>query len=156
VRAILVTVHGTWAAGAPWAAPDSPLGRAVCQWYAGRGVAATIVPFQWSGRNSIAARRAAGASLADFLDRISRENPQTSLYVIAHSHGGSVFSYATMLRPEVIRQVDGFIALATPWVGLEPCSYAVALRTMLAKLALYLAFAAVLAAVAFALPAAYL
>ena len=144
LRAIVVTVHGTWARGAPWAKADLRLARAVVQWFAGRGVTATVAPFQWSGRNSVAARRAAGATLADCLDTISSREPRTSLYVIAHSHGGSVFGYTAKLRPDIVDKVDGFIALATPWIGIEPCSYAMALRKMLIKLTLYAALAAMM------------
>ncbi len=147
LEAVLVTVHGTFAARAPWAKSNSVLARAVLKWLAQRGGAATVVPFQWSGRNSIAARRAAGACLAERLDRIRRDHPQSALYVIAHSHGGSVFAYATKLRPEIVEKIDGFVALATPWIGVEPCTYAGALREMLWKLALYVAFGAILFAV---------
>jgi alpha-beta hydrolase superfamily lysophospholipase len=146
-RAVLVTVHGTFARGAPWAKVGSMLARTVMQWFAERGGTATVMPFQWSGRNSIAARRAAGASLAECLDRIRHDDPQAALYVIAHSHGGSVVAYATKLRPEIVHKVDGFVALATPWVGLEPCSYAAALREILAKLTVYAAFVLSLLAV---------
>ena len=148
-RAVLVTVHGTWASEAPWTRPDSALGRAMLEWFAGRGIAATVVAFEWSGRNSIAARRAAGASLAERLEHIHRTDPLAALYVIAHSHGGSVFAYATERRPEIVDEVDGFIALATPWIGLRPCTYAPALREMLAHVGLYIGFVATLLAVAF-------
>ena len=146
-RAVLVTVHGTFARGAPWAEPGSILARSVIQWFAKRGRTATVIPFQWSGRNSIAARRAAGTTLSECLSRIREENPQSALYVIAHSHGGSVFAYAIKRQPDLINKVDGFVALATPWVGLEPCSYAAALRDMLVTLTLYTVFVLSLLAV---------
>jgi hypothetical protein len=105
-----------------------------------------VIPFEWSGRNSIAARRTAGASLVEHLDRIRYSHPSAAIYVIAHSHGGSVFAYSAKLRPEIVDQVDGFVGLATPWVGVEPCTYAVALRKMLGKLALFVVYAASLLA----------
>lgn len=147
--AVLVTVHGTWATGAAWAKADSELARAVVEWFAERGANASVVPFQWSGRNSVAARRTAGASLAEHLGRIQRDNPSVSLYVIAHSHGGSVFAYATKFKPEIVDKIDGFIALATPWVGMEVCNYAIALRGILAKLTLYSIFATILVVLPF-------
>jgi hypothetical protein len=134
-------VHGTFARGALWAKPDSKIARAVSDWFDQQDVSAAIVPFEWSGRNSIVARRTAGAALVEHLGRIRHDHPSAAIYVIAHSHGGCVFAYSVKLRPEIVDQVDGFIGLATPWVGVEPCTYAVALRKMLAKLALFVVYA---------------
>lgn len=140
--AVLVTVHGTCARGASWAKPDSIMARALVDWFTHRGEVATVMPFDWSGRNSIAARRTAGASLVKCLERIHHQHPEAALYVIAHSHGGSVFGYSIKMHPEIVDLIDGFVALATPWVGVTPCSYAGALRKMLGMLALYAAYAA--------------
>jgi hypothetical protein len=145
-EAVLVTVHGTWAFGAPWAKDGSTMSRAVKDWFSRQGGSATVMPFEWSGRNSIAARRTAGASLVKHLDCIHHEYPEAAIYVIAHSHGGSVFAYSTKLQPEIVDQVDGFIALATPWVGVAPWTYAAALRKRLVQLTLFVAYAASLLA----------
>lgn len=138
---VLVTIHGTFARGAPWAKPDSTIAKAVRGWFDQQNGSATIVPFEWSGRNSIAARRIAGAALVEHLDRIRHDHPSAAIYVIAHSHGGGVFAYSAKLRPEIVDQVDGFVGLATPWVGVQPCTYAVALRKMLGKLTLFVVYA---------------
>jgi len=147
MQVVLLTVHGTWAAAADWAKPDSALSTQIRGWFAKRGVSATVVPFEWSGRNSLSARQAGGAALAERIDQICRDERPAALYVIAHSHGGSVFAHAVKSRPDIIDQVDGFVALATPWIGLHRCGYAVAFREMLAYLGLYVAFVAILLAV---------
>jgi pimeloyl-ACP methyl ester carboxylesterase len=136
-QTVVVTVHGTWARRAPWAQEGSALARSVARWFADQGVATSILPFEWSGRNSISARRRAGVHLAELLTRIRDEHPRARIYVIAHSHGGSVFAYAATHRPDIVLGVNGFIALATPWIGARPCTFAEPLRSMLLKLVLY-------------------
>ena len=75
------------------------------------------MPFNWSGKNSVAARREAGAVLGRRLLELRRRHPLQPIYVIAHSHGGSVFAYALKEEPSLADLVDGFIALGTPWIA---------------------------------------
>jgi alpha-beta hydrolase superfamily lysophospholipase len=96
------------------------------------------VPFYWSGRNSVGARRAAGAALARRLLELRRDDPLRDIYVIAHSHGGSVLAYALKQEPELVDHVDGFIALATPWIGVQANAYALPLRSLLFRSVFYL------------------
>jgi len=136
--ALFLTVHGTWAGAARWAQPDSLLGRALLENARERGGSAAVVPFSWSGKNSVAARREAGTALARRLLELRQEDPSRAIYVIAHSHGGSVFAYALKEEPGLADHIDGFIALATPWMAVQPCGYALALRTLLSNAVLYL------------------
>ena len=142
-----MTVHGTWARKARWAQRDSEIAKAIQEWYVNRGSSAVVEPFGWSGRNSLAARRRAGEELAKHLDLIRIDNPEAAVYVIAHSHGGGVFAHMTRARPDAAAMVDGFIALATPWIGVTPRAYAAALREHLAKLLLFGFFIATMSTV---------
>ena len=135
---LFLTVHGTWAGAARWTQPDSMLGRALLQSARERGGSAVVVPFSWSGKNSVAARRKAGTELADRLLELRREAPSRAIYVIAHSHGGSVLAYAMKEEPGLADHIDGFIALATPWISVQPCGYALALRRLLSNAVFYL------------------
>jgi hypothetical protein len=114
------------------------LGLALLESARERGGSAAVVPFSWSGKNSVAARREAGTALARRLLELRREDPLRAIYVIAHSHGGSVFAYALKEEPGLADHIDGFIALATPWIAVQPCAYALALRTLLFSAVLYL------------------
>ena len=114
------------------------LGRALLESVRERGGSAAVVPFSWSGKNSVAARREAGTALARRLLELRHEDPLRAIYVIAHSHGGSVFAYALKEEPGLADHIDGFIALATPWIAVQPCGYALALRTLLSSAVLYL------------------
>ena len=90
-----------------WTQPDSMLGGLFCS-ARERGGSAVVVPFSWSGKNSVAARRKAGTELADRLLELRREAPSRAIYVIAHSHGGSVFAYAMKEEPGLADHIDGF------------------------------------------------
>jgi hypothetical protein len=69
---------------------------------------------------------------------LKRQDPLQPIYVIAHSHGGSVFAYALKEEESLADHVDGFIALSTPWIGVRICGYAVALRSLLLNTIFYL------------------
>lgn len=129
------------------------------RWFEDRGVHATVAPFRWSGRNSVAARQTAATALLKHIDHLRSSQPEAALHVVAHSHGGSVFAYALKERPALRERIDGFVALATPWIDVAPCDYGPALRTMLARVLLYAVFAICLWAVPtavqqFAMPSA--
>lgn len=138
---VLITVHGTFASDAAWARAESALSRSILQWFAARGRVAAVISFQWSGRNTVHARQTAGADLAGYLRKVHQESPQAALYVIAHSHGGSVVAFALKRDPEIADWIDGFVALATPWVAVSPASYAAPLRDMLNRMVLFMASA---------------
>jgi hypothetical protein len=141
---LIVTVHGTWAGAAAWTKQDSKLGQAVLQRYREQGREATVLPFKWSGRNSVAARAKAGRALADLLVDLRRESTPRAIYLIAHSHGGSVFAYALKQEPRLTEQIDGFIALATPWIDVAVCGYIHQLRAFLSRTVLYICAASTL------------
>jgi hypothetical protein len=103
----IILVHGTWGRGfdpernarrADTGASAEPRWfEAGSKFYAGlssglSGVLATtdISAFLWSGANSIKERRSAAARLAKTLDESVAAAPETSHFIIAHSHGGNV------------------------------------------------------------------
>jgi pimeloyl-ACP methyl ester carboxylesterase len=91
----VILVHGTWGRGvfrrkplAPWCRDDSVFVRALQSALEARGVHPTVLPFNWSGDNSVFERAAAANDLQSFID--SSIPPSERLLLIAHSHGGNV------------------------------------------------------------------
>ena len=111
-NAIVHLVHGTFAHEADWIQPDSALAHRVKK---SLGIETEVFPFQWSGANSHAARRIAGNELAQKIRDFSRKSPQKSQYIIAHSHGGNVASYA-LSDAEVSSKVAAMVCLGTPFI----------------------------------------
>lgn len=74
---------------------------------------------RWSGRNSVRARLAAAAVLAQHARTIARTNPTTRHIVIGHSHGGNVIC-AAMRSARVAALIHGVVSLSTPFVSASP------------------------------------
>jgi Alpha/beta hydrolase family len=96
-RLDIVLVHGTWARGffrqrpvADWCRQDSSFVKSLL----GRlkikmpGASPSISIFNWSGKNSIFERATASTDLKAYLE--TRDNLDTPVLIIAHSHGGNV------------------------------------------------------------------
>jgi hypothetical protein len=109
---IVVLVHGTFARTASWTHTDSPLASAAKR---ALGNGASTRTFEWSGRNSHAARLTAGAELARYLRVLKADNPRALIHVVAHSHGGNVAAYA-MRDPDARGAVASVICLGTPHI----------------------------------------
>ena len=109
---VLTLVHGTWPDAKGWISPGSVLRREL-----ERGLAnATFREFSWSGANTHAARTDAGDRLARFLHAGHEQYPDAQHFIIAHSHGGNVASYA--LRDPAARGiVTGVVTLGTPFIN---------------------------------------
>jgi hypothetical protein len=105
-------VHGTHARGAPWTQAGSPLWRELEGHF---GSAAVIDRFDWSGDNTVFARRDAGSELVAHMNSLKQRFPTAKQYIVGHSHGGNVALYAA----EEIR-VDGIACLATPFLHASP------------------------------------
>ena len=109
---IVHLVHGTFAHETEWIHPDSSLAKRV---KASLGTETDVAPFNWSGDNSHSARRVAGDRLALKIRDFDRENPGKPQYIIAHSHGGNVASYA-LSDAEVSSKVTAVVCLGTPFI----------------------------------------
>jgi pimeloyl-ACP methyl ester carboxylesterase len=112
VRCVITLVHGTFATNAPWTTAASSLSQALRE-RLGDGV--RIAPFQWSGRNSPAARRQAADELARRIAGDVQAHPGAQHFVIGHSHGGNV-AMAAAVRSGVSERVGGVVCLATPFL----------------------------------------
>jgi hypothetical protein len=116
VTYVLTLVHGTWARGAPWTQPGSPL-RSHLESRLGPNISFRV--FEWTGQNSHTARLTAGEDLRHDLHQALKTHPQAQHFLIGHSHGGNVILYA--LRDPVLKdQIAGVVTLGTPFLDCQP------------------------------------
>ena len=115
---VVVLVHGTFARGASWTHPDSPLATAVAKALGGNVLSTS---FEWSGQNSHTERLSAGTELTERLRSLSQSYPKASLQIVAHSHGGNVAAYA-LRWPGAQETVKSVVCLGTPFVVARPRS----------------------------------
>lgn len=92
---IVTCVHGTWARGSRWPGLEMALGETLrdCP-------EVTVNYFEWSGRNSVAARRQAAADLRRSLVAQIAAQPDARHVLVAHSHGANVVLHALKGAPE--------------------------------------------------------
>jgi hypothetical protein len=134
----IVTIHGTFAhvvgnkaslldpdapaaVSTPWWQEDSAFAKLVSELSPAEDRPVKVEPFEWSGLNSEAARRAAGSALLAKLRDLEARGETYS--VVAHSHGGSVVSWA--LLEAARRKIDlaglhKWVTVGTPFVELRP------------------------------------
>jgi hypothetical protein len=105
-------VHGTFGRNAPWTRPGSFIRNELTRAF---GDAVDFEVFEWSGRNSHAARYAAGVELRRFLDSVATRFPRSDRIVIAHSHGGNVALHALGLYRSQ-RGMHGLVTVGTPFI----------------------------------------
>jgi len=111
-RVVITLVHGTWAGRAEWTASSSPLCSTL------RKAANGPVRFErfiWTGRNSIAARRAAVDKLVSQLNAALARWPHADHFLIGHSHGGNIAFHA-LGDPTLGDGVLGLVCLSTPFL----------------------------------------
>ncbi len=112
-----VLIHGTYAKEATWPTDDNEKFRkTLCEELCDFNV--KYDPQTWSGENSHQGRIKAGDDLAEYLKETYKEN-NAPLYLVGHSHGGSVISYALPTIYEKIKSLSGVINLATPHIHVE-------------------------------------
>lgn len=122
---LVVLVHGTFARGATWTRPSaSPLCARLRRAF---GTALEFDAFEWSGENSHAARVDGGVALAAHLQDLVDHRRGRALFVIGHSHGGTVITHALRHRPVLVRELDGVVFLSTPFLQVRRRPHASAL-----------------------------
>jgi len=111
-----VLIHGTFARRAPWTRPGSKLGRALSTAYADGSI---VLRFNWSGRNSHAARLKAAGELRSYLTSLRNQYPNARIRLLAHSHGGNVVFYA-LKDATVAATIAAVVNFATPYIRPKP------------------------------------
>ncbi|GJD52477.1 hypothetical protein OPKNFCMD_5243 [Methylobacterium crusticola] len=115
---ILITlVHGTYANGARWVKSGSLFHSGLSSHFGDRAV---IRDFQWSGNNTVYARRDATYDFTKYSEKTKEEYYERH-YVIAHSHGGNVVVEASVDAEYHQKQIfAGICCLATPFFHAKP------------------------------------
>ena len=112
---IFIMVHGTQAKGTAWIRRDSLISKGLVTAFEN----ADIVPFKWSGINSHTARLLAARRLNKTVRKLGTAFPARPIYILAHSHGGTVALYS--LRSEELQsRISGLICMGTPFLRCMP------------------------------------
>lgn len=113
-----------------------------------------IERFEWSGRNRFSARHRAAIQVRQRIHEIKRLNSSAKIFLIAHSHGGTIAAQA-LQDPDTTSQVDGFVSLSTPYLHAGLIREQVSASTLsLVKIGGVMLFPVLLVAVAVAMQAA--
>ena len=115
---VVHTIHGTqlpFAREPEWVREGSDFSRAMTEQIQAD---VRVVPFYWSGRNSVEARRQAAEDLQRRLEESIRQNPTEEQFIVAHSHGGNVALMAIQ-APKVADAIDGVVAMGTPFLDAQ-------------------------------------
>ena len=113
-RIVITMVHGTWARSATWVNPDSRFG-----WYLRHVLTpALVIPFRWSGRNSVKARSRAWNDLRAHINWVRETYPNARHALVAHSHGGNVVLSA-LADKWLAERTLGVATLGTPFLSAE-------------------------------------
>lgn len=128
----LILVHGTFAADGTdaeeaWWSQSGVFGRMVKGTYEGgagpslREHFDEVVPFTWSGENTVSARRAASAKLLAKCVELEKQGCPYSL--IGHSHGGTVIwgalRAAAWNRQIKLEHLKSWVTVGTPFIHLK-------------------------------------
>jgi hypothetical protein len=108
---ILTLVHGTFAKDAEFTHYGSALITTLKKCL---GETTQFHPFTWTGHNTQKDRLAAGEGLRAFLAQKITEFPDADHFVVGHSHGGNIISYA--LDASIETKIRGVVTLGAPFL----------------------------------------
>jgi hypothetical protein len=112
----ITLVHGTFAPGADWTQPGSPLRNKIAEEFEGR--VEFHSDFRWRGLPSHIDRHTAGKRFRSYMLDLTARHPGRH-FIIGHSHGGLVSLYAVRDQ-ELAKRIEGVISLSTPYLIARP------------------------------------
>lgn len=107
-KELFIIVHGTWAQQESWAQPGGDFFENL---WNNVGHNASISSYSWSGKNSNTERQRAAHTLATQLNKLPKD---TSIRLIAHSHGANVCFLASQLLENSGKIIKTIYALGAP------------------------------------------
>lgn len=115
---VVVLVHGTWAQDAGWMRDSSTFCTTLEDELKNLGAQSIVLirDFVWSGLNTYRARQEAAAELNKKLYAVIGDFPRSSVFVVAHSHGGNVALRALRDSPRLKARISGVVCIATPFL----------------------------------------
>jgi pimeloyl-ACP methyl ester carboxylesterase len=114
--ATFILVHGTFAQDASWTDPTSPMSRMFSAAAIKAGTSARFERVVWSGKNRLGDRQRAVDAISSIVQDPNVEGP---LFLIGHSHGGSVIAYYLRDFHPAQDRVRGCVFLSTPFIALR-------------------------------------
>lgn len=120
-------VHGTWPNGPfrkvqtenqkNWFHPNNDLSKRI---FERLGDHTEIFSYIWSGKNSVKSRSSAAKSFAEKIQRDQSRIKADQIYIVAHSHGGTVaaeclHNYHNEFKTNRV-PINGVVCLATPFI----------------------------------------
>ena len=128
-RIRVITVHGTFDPGALWDNPDSVLVQGLTERLGDAGAALDLYNYEWSGENSHEARREAAEGLADLMTDDLESRRFRDVFVIGHSHGGTVARLAAnLMRSD--RRPTGVFTFGSPFLRFRPRSVRISMLVL--------------------------
>src|SRR5260221_5822102 len=89
-QSVFILIHGTWGADCSWYVPEGDFFVALEETVSDKK--SVVVPFRWSGGCEHESRVKAAQNLVKL---IKTYDENTSIFIIAHSHGGNVATSAS-------------------------------------------------------------
>lgn len=102
----VIFVHGTFSSSKIW--------DGVCQELTSHPLVGRTTAFEWSGANDQSERIKAATCLAAFILACKKENPDESICLAGHSHGGNVCFHCVDALP-IPCPIDKIITMGTPF-----------------------------------------
>jgi pimeloyl-ACP methyl ester carboxylesterase len=122
-----ILVHGTFAKSARWPILQNSLAETARS----AGHEPAFEWLSWTGRNRAKARQTAASEIFTLVQRVQRTSANERIFIIGHSHGGSVIGYFLKEHPEAAKTLAGCAFLSTPFVAIRPRKEAVGLIAVL-------------------------
>jgi hypothetical protein len=111
-KVLFILVHGTWARfSAKWTDENSTFSRRLREALPGYDV--RITSLKWSSSNSNWLRRKGADKLVEFVTRCAEIHYGYAIFLIGHSHGGTISAMASVRITEHLR---GLCCLSTPFI----------------------------------------
>jgi len=114
--ATFILVHGTWARDTHWPALRDGLVLAA----SAVGEHSRFEELRWSGKNRASARERAGVEIFSLVQKIQSTSRNEKIFIIGHSHGGSVIAYFLKEYSSLAKTLSGCAFLSTPFVAIRP------------------------------------
>lgn len=111
-RSLVIVVHGTFAADSNWIEDGSEFRRYLEDQIDGEVQTEALI---WSGKNQHSARLEAADQLAARIQQVKAQDPEITIYLFGHSHGGNAITYA-MRDPKINAAVEGVVSICTPFI----------------------------------------
>lgn len=114
----LVLIHGTFAQNTPWVKKGSRF-RQTLEALQSQKRKIVFDEFMWSGKNKLSDRICAAQALAEEILSHKIIDSDDRIFLVGHSHGGSIISLLLKEYPEIRDCVSGCIFLSTPFYALR-------------------------------------